>query len=236
MESHASHRARVLPLRPVAAAPAEAAKEPLWRHVVGGVLRRERLAQERTLQDVADEARISMPYLSELERGRKEASSEVLAAAAKALGLRLADLLGLVQGELAGLSRPAGGAAAARRGRARPEREGVAGKEAAAGEQAAARRAAGEGGAAEPATASLVSTGPAPQAARPAGPAAQPAPAAATETPLVSSVSSAPSVVSSAASPAPSCAPSSVPSAVSRLRARRRGPAAPQQGEVRLAA
>jgi transcriptional regulator with XRE-family HTH domain len=80
------------------------AKEPLWRHVVGDVLRRERLAQERTLQDVADEARISMPYLSELERGRKEASSEVLAAAAHALGLGLADLLALTQGELARLA------------------------------------------------------------------------------------------------------------------------------------
>jgi transcriptional regulator with XRE-family HTH domain len=81
-----------------------AAREPLWRHVVGDVLRRERLAQERTLKDVADEARISMPYLSELERGRKEASSEVLAAAAHALGLGLADLLALTQGELARLA------------------------------------------------------------------------------------------------------------------------------------
>jgi transcriptional regulator with XRE-family HTH domain len=76
---------------------------------VGDVLRRERLAQERTLKDVAEAARISMPYLSELERGRKEASSEVLAAAARALGLGLTDLLGLVQGELARLTprRPA---------------------------------------------------------------------------------------------------------------------------------
>ncbi|GGU48617.1 helix-turn-helix domain-containing protein [Streptomyces lavendofoliae] len=75
--------------------------EPLWRHVVGGVLRRERLAQERTLKDVAEAAAISMPYLSELERGRKEASSEVLAAVARALGLGLADLLARAQAELA---------------------------------------------------------------------------------------------------------------------------------------
>ncbi|WTU15854.1 helix-turn-helix transcriptional regulator [Streptomyces sp. NBC_00075] len=68
--------------------------------MVGDVLRRERLAQERTLKDVADAARISMPYLSELERGRKEASSEVLAAAAHALGLGLGDLLSLTQTEL----------------------------------------------------------------------------------------------------------------------------------------
>jgi transcriptional regulator with XRE-family HTH domain len=71
---------------------------------VGDVLRRERLAQERTLKDVADSARISMPYLSELERGRKEASSEVLAAAARALGLGLGDLLSLAQDELTRLA------------------------------------------------------------------------------------------------------------------------------------
>jgi transcriptional regulator with XRE-family HTH domain len=52
------------------------------------------------LKDVADAARISMPYLSEVERGRKEASSEVLAAAAHALGLDLGDLLSLAQSEL----------------------------------------------------------------------------------------------------------------------------------------
>jgi transcriptional regulator with XRE-family HTH domain len=78
-----------------------APREPLWRDLVGDALRRERLAQERTLKDVAEAARISMPYLSELERGRKEASSEVLAAAAQALGLGLADLLSLAQDELA---------------------------------------------------------------------------------------------------------------------------------------
>ncbi|WJV51083.1 helix-turn-helix transcriptional regulator [Streptomyces flavofungini] len=82
------------------AARGPAAKEPLWRHLVGNVLRRERRAQERTLKDVADAARISVPYLSEVERGRKEASSEVLAAAAAALGLDLADLLVLAHGEL----------------------------------------------------------------------------------------------------------------------------------------
>jgi len=84
--------ARVIPLAPP--------REPLWRDLVGDVLRRERQAQERTLKDVAEAARISMPYLSEVERGRKEASSEVLAAAARALGLTLADLLARTQGEL----------------------------------------------------------------------------------------------------------------------------------------
>jgi len=85
-------------------------REPLWRHVIGDVLRRERLAQGRTLKDVSDDARISMPYLSEIERGRKEASSEVVAAAARALGLGLADLLARAQDELG------------RRGQAQPAR------------------------------------------------------------------------------------------------------------------
>ncbi|MDT0320398.1 helix-turn-helix domain-containing protein [Streptomyces millisiae] len=95
----AEHAARVVPLTPRPEAPR--AKEPLWRHLVGDVLRHERRTQERTLKDVADEARISMPYLSELERGRKEASSEVLAAVARALGLSLAELLARAHGRLA---------------------------------------------------------------------------------------------------------------------------------------
>ncbi|GGZ00622.1 helix-turn-helix domain-containing protein [Streptomyces poonensis] len=100
----APNEARVIPLRP--ADRPQTAREPLWRDLVGDVLRRERLAQERTLKDVAEAARISMPYLSELERGRKEASSEVLAAAAQALGLGLGDLLSRVHGELARRARP----------------------------------------------------------------------------------------------------------------------------------
>ncbi|MFD5450327.1 helix-turn-helix domain-containing protein [Streptomyces sp. NPDC003470] len=102
MTSHSPDEARVIPLRPPAARPEDrpAVREPLWRDLVGDVLRRERLAQERTLKDVAETARISMPYLSEVERGRKEASSEVLAAAAGALGLGLGDLLARAQGEL----------------------------------------------------------------------------------------------------------------------------------------
>lgn len=106
MSNQAPNQARVIPLRPHEPAPhlpeptVPAPKEPLWRDLVGDVLRRERLAQERTLKDVADAARISMPYLSEVERGRKEASSEVIAAAAHALGLDLGDLLSLAQSEL----------------------------------------------------------------------------------------------------------------------------------------
>ncbi|MEU4656894.1 helix-turn-helix transcriptional regulator [Streptomyces sp. NPDC023723] len=105
MSSQTPDEARVIPLRPHpgrpdAARPAPAPREPLWRDLVGDVLRRERLAQERTLKEVAEAARISMPYLSEVERGRKEASSEVLAAAARALGLGLGDLLARAHGEL----------------------------------------------------------------------------------------------------------------------------------------
>lgn len=65
----------------------------LLRSVLGEALRRARLEQGRTLADVAIAARISMPYLSEVERGRKEVSSEVLAALCDALGIELSDLL-----------------------------------------------------------------------------------------------------------------------------------------------
>jgi len=75
---------------------------PLLRHMVGHVLRRTRLEQGRTLSDVARTARVSMPYLSELERGRKEASSEVLAAICDALRIDLSDLLAQVGSDLAG--------------------------------------------------------------------------------------------------------------------------------------
>src|SRR5262245_46337444 len=74
---------------------------PLLRTTLGEVLRRIRLDQERTLADVASSARVSLPYLSEIERGRKEASSEVLAALCAALGIDLSDLLGDVRRELA---------------------------------------------------------------------------------------------------------------------------------------
>ncbi|MDZ5619573.1 helix-turn-helix transcriptional regulator [Nocardioides sp. HM23] len=72
--------------------PADRPIEPLWREAAGEELRNERHHSERTLADVAQEAGISVQYLSEVERGRKEPSSEVLAAVAGALGLRMADL------------------------------------------------------------------------------------------------------------------------------------------------
>lgn len=56
----------------------EAPAEPLLRSVVGKVLRRTRQDQQRTLAEVSRAAQVSMAYLSEIERGRKEPSSEVL--------------------------------------------------------------------------------------------------------------------------------------------------------------
>ena len=65
----------------------------LLRHAIGAALRRIRLDDGRTLREVSHAANISMPYLSEIERGRKEPSSEILAGICSALGLTLLDLL-----------------------------------------------------------------------------------------------------------------------------------------------
>jgi transcriptional regulator with XRE-family HTH domain len=73
---------------------------PLLRTLVGDVLRRHRQDQGRTLAEVAREACVSMPYLSEVERGRKEPSSEILAAVCDALEIGLSDLLAEVRRDL----------------------------------------------------------------------------------------------------------------------------------------
>ncbi|MFC5381651.1 helix-turn-helix domain-containing protein [Aquipuribacter nitratireducens] len=70
--------------------------EPLWRELVGAELRRRRLARRARLVDVAARAGVSSQYLSELERGRKDPSSEVLAAVAGALGASVLDLTAAV--------------------------------------------------------------------------------------------------------------------------------------------
>jgi transcriptional regulator with XRE-family HTH domain len=75
-------------------------RRPLWREAVGAFLRQVRTHQERTLADVAEAAGVSTQYLSEVERGRKEPSSEILGAVADALGLNLADLTWGVTGVL----------------------------------------------------------------------------------------------------------------------------------------
>ncbi|GAA1413183.1 hypothetical protein GCM10009662_56940 [Catellatospora coxensis] len=81
-------------LNPAERARAQAApRRVLLRSALGESLRRLRLEQGRTLAEVALAARISMPYLSEVERGLKEVSSEVLAALCAALGIDLSDLL-----------------------------------------------------------------------------------------------------------------------------------------------
>src|SRR3712207_4602985 len=65
----------------------------LLRTQLGNSLRSHRLRQRRTLRDVSGAARVSLGYLSEVERGQKEASSELLASICDALELELADLL-----------------------------------------------------------------------------------------------------------------------------------------------
>jgi transcriptional regulator with XRE-family HTH domain len=88
--------------------PEDAETEPLWREALGHELREERHRQERTLADVADESGVSTQYLSEIERGRKEPSSEILGAVSGALGLRLVDLTARVTRTLLTTSRPTG--------------------------------------------------------------------------------------------------------------------------------
>ena len=74
----------------------------LVREAVGLILRTARTSQNRTLRDVAREARVSLGYLSEVERGQKEASSELLYAICSALGLSLSRVFSDVSIELAG--------------------------------------------------------------------------------------------------------------------------------------
>lgn len=79
----------------------------LVREVLGEELRRRRLAQGRTLRDVSADAKVSLGYLSEIERGEKEASSELLASICEALGLPLSELLASLGHEVAMREAPA---------------------------------------------------------------------------------------------------------------------------------
>ena len=72
----------------------------LLRSHIGSALRASRIAQGRTLRDVAKSARVSLGYLSEVERGQKEASSELLNAICAALGLTLSSVMTDVAREL----------------------------------------------------------------------------------------------------------------------------------------
>jgi transcriptional regulator with XRE-family HTH domain len=71
----------------------ESSMSPLVREVIGEVLRLARTSQGRTLREVSDTARVSLGYLSEVERGRKEASSELLHAICDALDVPLSIVL-----------------------------------------------------------------------------------------------------------------------------------------------
>ncbi|TDD00830.1 XRE family transcriptional regulator [Saccharopolyspora terrae] len=90
--------------------------EPLWREELGRSLRAIREDRGDRLVDVAERAGVSPQYLSEIERGRKEPSSEMIAAVTGALGIDLADLLGSIAGQVrrsrpvapAPVGRPAG--------------------------------------------------------------------------------------------------------------------------------
>ncbi|MDG3013886.1 helix-turn-helix transcriptional regulator [Speluncibacter jeojiensis] len=65
----------------------------LLREAIGESLRRARTSQSRTLREVSSSARVSLGYLSEVERGRKEASSELLAAICTALEVPISEVL-----------------------------------------------------------------------------------------------------------------------------------------------
>jgi DNA-binding XRE family transcriptional regulator len=109
-----AERARVYPLRrePPPPSPSQQAPahepppaeplpaEPLWREVLGQRLRALRLDQRETLGQTAGRAGISPQYLSEIERGRKEPSSEMIAALAGALGTTLTGLTEQVADDL----------------------------------------------------------------------------------------------------------------------------------------
>jgi len=71
------------------------------RHVIGDELRRRRQDQGRTLRDVSAAAAVSRGYLSEVERGQKAASSELLAAICGALDVSLSDVLTSVTSQVA---------------------------------------------------------------------------------------------------------------------------------------
>ena len=93
-----AERAKVVPLRRESPTP-----EPLWREVLGHRLRALRLDQQETLAETAGRAGVSPQYLSEVERGRKEPSSEMIAALAGALGTTL---IGLTEQVTEDLRRP----------------------------------------------------------------------------------------------------------------------------------
>ncbi|MGJ4846082.1 helix-turn-helix domain-containing protein [Leifsonia sp. Le1] len=73
----------------------------LLRHAIGAVLRRLRLERGETLRQLSETASVSIPYLSEIERGRKEASSEILATLCRVFDISEGELLTRVAAEFA---------------------------------------------------------------------------------------------------------------------------------------
>jgi len=77
----------------------------LLREAIGDRLRHARTNQRRTLRDISRAARVSLGYLSEVERGQKEASSELLASICEALELPLGELLHKVAADVSALDK-----------------------------------------------------------------------------------------------------------------------------------
>ncbi|CAM3174420.1 helix-turn-helix transcriptional regulator [Saccharomonospora xinjiangensis] len=103
----------------------------LLREAIGDRLRHARTTKRRTLRDISRAAKVSLGYLSEVERGQKEASSELLASICEALELPLSELLRNVAADVSALDRvdaavePASGElAAVRDAEGREERAG----------------------------------------------------------------------------------------------------------------
>ena len=89
------------PMRPQPAPELKERVLPILRHEIGEVLRDVRQRQGRTLRAVSHDARVSLGYLSEVERGQKEASSELLASICEALEIPMSFLLREVSDRLA---------------------------------------------------------------------------------------------------------------------------------------
>lgn len=105
------------PRAPRPARPRPSKPEPLWRQMLGDQLRRRRHGRDETLTETAENAGVSPQYLSEVERGLKEPSSEMIAAIAGALDTSLIELASGVADELRQVTAtPASAAVSASRG------------------------------------------------------------------------------------------------------------------------
>ncbi|MBN6191626.1 helix-turn-helix domain-containing protein [Microbacterium sp. NPDC059771] len=104
------------PRAPRPARPQPSDPEPLWRQLLGDQLRRRRHDREETLTATAEKAGVSPQYLSEVERGLKEPSSEMIAAIAGALDTSLVELTSAVADDLRATAAPASAAVSASRG------------------------------------------------------------------------------------------------------------------------